>query len=256
MLWLSENIGWIKDILSIIFTGAATIIAVLTYRYAKVTIFQPEITKVQTSLLMDLLQKIPTSQVGFMVAADFEGTIRVNLARLALEFGFIVSNFNPAEEIKRSAALSIDSSLTLEDLGATADDMFMPVNSVNGPAIQNTRATKDGKIVVVGYTLQSMQFREMIAAYCRNPFMPKKVQEILLKIGENADYNNGTIMNEVLNNLLKEILEKEPSTIRVSSIGVHNEFAKRCVHIDVQLVRLSEVVREYLRVDDIEKRLH
>ena len=57
--WSSNNISTIKDILWIIFTLIATVIAVLTYKRARYTILQPlrsEIIKRQTDLLIDIME--------------------------------------------------------------------------------------------------------------------------------------------------------------------------------------------------------
>ena len=255
MLWLSENIGWIKDVLSVIFTGAATVIAVLTFRYAKVTIFQPEITKMQTGLLMEVLQKVPQTPAFLMMAADYSGTIRFNLARLALEFGFEISDLDPNEvvqNLEHSVLMNIDKSVTLEDIGATVDDMIMPIEPFAQKGNAKLKSTKNGKIVVRCLTPQAAQFRDMIANYCQNPFMPKRIQEKLLKIGFCIDRNNMNVIFEVLEDLLKEISKKDLTPFKVSC----NEFAKRAEHVDDQLALLTKVVREYLRVDDIERRLH
>ena len=56
---ISENIGWIKDGFTILFTLTGTVLAILTYRRARHTVLQPiinEVIKKQSGLLSDLRQ--------------------------------------------------------------------------------------------------------------------------------------------------------------------------------------------------------
>lgn len=63
---LVENIGIIKDVLWIIFTLVATIVAVLTYKRARLTFLQPlrsEVVKRQIDEMIELLNFLNTDNL-------------------------------------------------------------------------------------------------------------------------------------------------------------------------------------------------
>jgi hypothetical protein len=55
---IKNNITWLKDFATILFTATGTIVAILTYRRARATVLQPirnEVIKKQSEILVELL---------------------------------------------------------------------------------------------------------------------------------------------------------------------------------------------------------
>ena len=58
-MWLKRNAAPLRDISTIIFTLIATTVAILTYRRARISLFQPlrtEVVKRQADILLALLE--------------------------------------------------------------------------------------------------------------------------------------------------------------------------------------------------------
>lgn len=85
MQWIISNISWIKDVLWVIFTLIAIIIAILTYRRARYTLLQPlrsEVVKRQTELLAELPEYIAGSKKIINFGIDYMGIIACNAYKL------------------------------------------------------------------------------------------------------------------------------------------------------------------------------
>lgn len=77
---IQDNIGWIKELFSIVFSGAATVLAILTYLRAKETFLQPvrsEVIKKQARILTEMFTEIGDCKpqdldyLGIVVATVF-----------------------------------------------------------------------------------------------------------------------------------------------------------------------------------------
>ncbi len=85
--WVKNNVVWIKDVFYILFTCAATFVAVLTYRKAKKTIFQPAVVKRQTELMVELLDYLHTNTSGLFMLEVYYEIIECNLHYQLEEIG-------------------------------------------------------------------------------------------------------------------------------------------------------------------------
>lgn len=79
--YLKENSSWIRDIGTLILTGTATVLAILTYRRAKATILQPkrtEVIKIQSQVLVDFLKSISENGNNIDSSLDYMGVFNCN----------------------------------------------------------------------------------------------------------------------------------------------------------------------------------
>ncbi|WP_133257241.1 hypothetical protein [Hymenobacter edaphi] len=89
---IKENSGWIKDITTVIFTGTATVLALLTYKRAKATVLQPkrtEVTKKQTKILSDFLTVIAENNNSIDSALDYVNLLNYNVDLVLREYGLL-----------------------------------------------------------------------------------------------------------------------------------------------------------------------
>jgi len=101
------NLSTIKDLLWIIFTLVATLVAVLTYRRARFTILQPlrtEVIKRQTDLLIQLLDYLEDDEVNFYFKVDYMGIISCNAYLLLKHYGFILKDDSVEEAVKNNVS--------------------------------------------------------------------------------------------------------------------------------------------------------
>lgn len=82
LLFLQNNSSWIKDIFTIIFAATGTWIAILSYKRAKSTIFQPkrtEVAKIQTTILSDFLALFTSDGNSIDRAVDYSNIYKYNV---------------------------------------------------------------------------------------------------------------------------------------------------------------------------------
>lgn len=87
---LIENIDWIKDIITTLFSITAIIITVLTYRRARHTILQPirsEVIKKQTQILIDILEFINDNSSNAKMLFDYNNLMSINEELFLRNFG-------------------------------------------------------------------------------------------------------------------------------------------------------------------------
>ena len=86
--FIKNNISWVQSFMSIIFTFAATVVSILTYKRAKSTVLQPirnEVIKKQAEILQDLL-KFLRSEI------DYFPILSMNVILYLDELGFVLRN--------------------------------------------------------------------------------------------------------------------------------------------------------------------
>lgn len=81
-----------KRCFSIIFTGSATIVAILTYIRAKEKFLQPirtEVIKKQTEILTEILEVFSKHEFSLDRALDYVNVAQINALNILFEYGFI-----------------------------------------------------------------------------------------------------------------------------------------------------------------------
>ena len=108
--FIKQNISWIKDIFSVIFTGVATILAVLTYIRAKDTILQPirsEVIKRQSEILSELLELISKKDFSLDLKLDYIKLAQINALKTLEDYGFVLKNHKVNISMRQSRCVNL-----------------------------------------------------------------------------------------------------------------------------------------------------
>lgn len=209
--FIKDNISWLKDIFTLLFTGTATILTVLTYRRARATILQPkrtEVIKLQTQILTDFLAIILENNNSIDNCLDYTKIFIYNIDLALREFSLadIVKLDNKHQEYLENVGGYIQFSETNpEDYFYVKGDIesyyqIFPEKSGNPPAIADNIIIS--KIVL---TNKHFNFFEKLKALNTNPFLPKDIQEVANQIGNNIKVNLHCNLRVIIQKLIQEI---------------------------------------------------
>lgn len=259
---IKVNIGWIKDVGTLVFTAVGTYIAILTYRRASATILQPirsEVIKKQSELLTHLLEYI--SQ-GIETKIGYIGLASVNTFMVLSRYGFILSNH---KEIMEKVRGSIDGWTPCGDNVHLKDVEIVPMlKNTGGNENENVKddigkmlfeQAKLGTIIIdkIYFTKEYIEFQQKFHEYTDTPFLPKNIQQILHKIAKDINYNLIIHLKQTIERFMKDFSKTyfdEGKILQTSPIGVYNEFNHVRIHHRADLDSLKKEIREYLHIDD------
>ena len=262
---LKDNIGWIKDILTIVFTGTITLVALFTYLRAKETLLQPvrsEVIKRQSELLMNLLEFITKDEASS--GPDYLDLIHVNVHEGMVKYGFVIADQQNIE--KKLNELVGGSVFFAKDNIITDLEVVQPFpssSSENGKDKKQSESDRqdyekakagDIQISWIFLTKKHQQYMRSLSAYANNPLLPSNVQKVLHKIADDINSNVTVVMKATLEDFFKDLFKKHCAVEggwkgKISPIGVYNEFNHRRIHNDNDIARLSAEIRKYLKVD-------
>ena len=263
MAWLIDNISWIKDILWIIFTLAATLIAILTYRRARYTLLQPlrsEVVKRQTEMLMKLLEFIAGRKGEIYFKIDYMGIIACNAYKL-LE----LTDFHLEDDISKKIEENIGGQIVLTKSGypktfcAPTDPFYEEGSNVEDFCKYKElliSEIEEGKGLAnlenLYLTKQNVLTVSTIEKYRDSPLMPKKIQDQLSQL-------LGDISNNIRGPLFKELesfistavktnsSEHDPLSIHYQAI--YNGYLRHSKSHTELVEQLAASIRSYLQVD-------
>jgi len=115
--YIKENIGWLKDVFTLLFAGTGTIVAILTYRRARATVLQPirtEVIKKQSETLSRFIQIIKNYNYSFEEGLDYINLVQTNVIMTLTDYGFV---FKEHKELSEKIQNNIISMLTLLMVG-------------------------------------------------------------------------------------------------------------------------------------------
>ena len=267
--WVLANLSDIKDLFWIAFTLVTTVVAVLTYRRAKMTLLQPlrsEVIKRQTDNLVCLLDYLDPKNGSINTLIDYLGIIHCNLYMFSEECGFFteVKDMND-EEFQDSMKQHISGILIVKENG--------PLNSLSMPGpfdypkritdeeknrIQNEKRVlyKNG-IFDNEYLLLTKEFQKFMAeidAFIENPFTPTKIVTALEGLKTDIYYNIKNPLQDEVKLFMQEMCDKmskltEFKPIEFKPLGVVNRFSKKAKSHNDSIKQIRKLIREYLMVD-------
>jgi hypothetical protein len=259
--YLKSNISWIKDIFTIIFSGTATILAILTYKKAKATILQPirnEVIKKQSSILSEILKDISENESiddGF----DYLGIVQLNVFMILKEYGFIFNEdkklWEKLDQINAGWIYCGESQIIkdVEVVGVFEDSKKNKENS-HETGKQRFENLKRGIIELdkIYLTKKHKNFFKKFSEYADSPFLPENIQIILIKIIQDVKINLTTNLRLILVKFVKDFSEKyfADENPKFSYSGVYNEFNHNRIHHKPDFYKLKLELRAYLRIDD------
>lgn len=253
--WFTQNLNVIKDILWIVFTGAATVIAILTYRRARHTLFQPlksEVVKIQTALLISLLKFLSTGVLGLRQTADLDGIITLTIYLLSKQLGFTV--VDAPEEVppfRAVLALAPDTIFVSEPaLVRSADEIPPPQTDTDIMEL-----VYNGKLRFWPQTLQATNCVQEINKFIDDPFLPADIKSSLEKLRACVVHNQTTVLIDVFNELLHDLQEQvSDQPLEVNYLALQNKCCARAEAFDPLLEEMKKSVRSYLQIDTMWKK--
>lgn len=252
---IKQNVYWIKDIFTIVFSGAATIIAILTYQRAKETFLQPvrtEVVKRQADLLIEVLPKL--EQEKFDKSINYHELIKLNATHWLTRYGFLFKGSETENYVKNTQAGVIflpDSKgrIDAERIGAFSEkEEKLPDTQEVGRKLYEE--AKKGTVLVnrVLLTKGYIQTEKELSNLIDNPFIPSNIAEKLNTLKEELRHNltKGTVTT--VGWVIKELIDRE-NKANLSWDGVYNEFNKSRHHHGPTLKAIRTEIRKYLKVD-------
>lgn len=261
--FLNEYIPTIKDLFTIVFTGAATLIGILTYKRAKATVLQPirtEVVKKQSAMLSELLTVISQEEMN---AFDYIQIVSVNIYSVLIKYGFYFSNQKELEELinsKRCAAIPCGEDNILKDF-----TLYQPFDSEQNREKakreafelrkkEYENAMKEGIIIIdsIIITNEHATFVKKLRDFVTNPFMPSNIQEILKDILHAVNVNLTVHLKQTLEEFTKEFFKRHSleDNSPFSVLGVWNEFNHKRFDLREQFDGIKKAIRNHLRIDE------
>lgn len=266
IVYIKQNISWIKDLFTLIFIGIATVISILAYWRARATILQPirnEVIKKQSRLLTELLDYLSKERSSIDEGIDYVGVASTSAFLTLRDYGFIFKNHKEIlEKINKIEAgwLYCGESKILKDVEVIGmfneeDKREQSLKEVHHTGKEKFENAKKGIIEIdkIYLTKKHKDFFEKIVEYADNPFLPKKIQGHIKKIVSDVQINLTVHLKIVLTKFMKEFCEiyfAGENNPNVSPIGVYNKFNHHRIHHKEDLKELKFEIRKYLRIDE------
>jgi len=263
--FFQNNINWIKDIFTIVFVTAGTIIAILTYRRAKATILQPirtEVIKKQSQLLSELLDCVTKNFKENVLGFDYNGIVKINAFSLLKRYGFKLKD---QEEIEKKVMENSAGAIIINDGKNITDFEVIDTFSRKPKGGNQKKRYEKGKkefenlkkgivhIQLINYTENYHKFIIQLSDFADNPFLPTDIRKILKTLIEESHTNLTVhIKNALTTFILKfsELYFKGEKKHKISPDGIYNEFNHNCISHKQIISELKKEIRSHLRIDE------
>lgn len=261
--FLKSNLSWLKDLFTIIFVFAATVVAILTYRRAKATVLQPirnEVIKRQSQILSELLSFLSEYDDSIEDGLDYVGLAVSNTVLSLKELGFI---FKEDEKINKNLKDNIQGwipcgeSKVLKDVKIVGifDDKKKDKEDLKNIGKERYDNAKKGitEIDKIHLTTKHNEFMKRWSHFSDSPFLPLNIKNVLKKISQEITINLTENLKNVLEKFMKDHCIKHfggKNVSKFSPIGVYNEFNHNRIHHRQNIVILKNEIRKYLRIDE------
>lgn len=259
MQFLKDNIFWIKDLFTLIFTFVGTVIAILSYKRARYTILQPlrsEVVKKQTDFFINLLTFFESEKFEHLSLGCYQELISVNCLIALDELGF---KLKAHTEVMKTIKGKIVGKIILPNTEHLNDveliTTFKTQKEENKQNLSKEKYEKlklgEFKLVYLSITKDYSDILESISNHRNNILMPKDIKNKIDSILEIDKYNvQKALVYEVENFII------EFSTIYFASgdtnfnlNGVWNKFNRQRKVQKNQVDDLKESIRKYLMID-------
>jgi len=259
---IRENISWIRDFFTIVFTGTGTIVAILTYKRAIATILQPirtEVIRKQSDILSRLLNLLKDYNNSFEEGLDYINLVQTNVIMSLSDYGFVFKEQNELMEkikVNTNSWLPCGKSNMLKDIEIIGVFSEKEENSsTNKLGLEKYNNLKVGKVDIdkIYLTKQHINFVKTISEFNKDPFIPSTIQNILTELFNDINTNLLIVLKNELEIFLIDFskLYFEKSDIPLfNPIGVYNKYNHSRIHHKKILENLRGEIRKYLRIDE------
>jgi len=266
--FLKDNSNWIKDVSTILFTATGTTIAILSYRRAKSSIFQPkraEATKIQTKILIDFLSEFTKYGNSIDKAVDYIKLLQYNIDLVLRDYA-LATNIDP---ISRRY---IDMNHNVAGWYSIAGDIEN-VNVIEGKLSDYDKSNFDQKVIEknidniqngivsierIFLTKKHLHFVHKLIDLSNNPFLPKEIQEVANQIGKNLTINIQQKLKDIIEKQILDIYKfrEDRTNFHYENITMKLKYSVIWELFDNQRIKheedydlLVEKIREHLMID-------
>nr|WP_294896255.1 hypothetical protein [uncultured Pedobacter sp.] len=262
--YIQENISWLKDISTLVFTATATIVAILTYRRARATVLQPirsEVIKKQSELLSNFLQLLKEHDHSFDTGLDYTHLVQLNVMMVLDAYGFVFKGHKELMEKmggEISSWIPCGSGNILKDVQIVSSFKDAPKESDapdKYPGKEQFELLKAGVVEVdkIYLTKVNFEFSKKISEFSVDPFMPTSLQVTLKELSNDINSNLTIILKHELEAFMIEFGRHyfaNQSAPVFDPVGVYNDFNHNRAHHRPTLDKLRKDIRKYLRIDE------
>ena len=254
------NLELIKDISTIVFSGVAVVIAILTYRRARETFLQPvrsEVIKKQTELLTGLIEFLYPYDRNLDNLIDYENIVRINAFSVLVDHGFVMKD---QEKIELQVKKMTSRSMITEEFASEFFEIISPFNEDSSPLVsdpnkgkQKYEEAKQGniKIGLIHLTEAHVSFSDKLSKAIGDPFMPTSIKAILESLRSDIHKNLTSQLTEALKSFMGEVFKKENQGYSVQYDGVWNIFNRLRIDHTPRYDELYKEIRAYLKIDQM-----
>ena len=262
--FLDENIHWLRGIFSIIFSGTATTIGILTYLRAKENILQPirsEVIKKQSKLLTEILEYLSHNKLKKL---DYINISIINAYKVLLEYGFILSdNDKIIDKINEDIDgwIYCGESNKLESVEVITPFLTNEGGKNEKVGAQKYKVLKEegkAKINKIYITKTHSDFIDKITYYANSAFLPETIKNVINKFLKEVNINLTEHMKIILEEFIEDFGEeyfknkaKKDVYNNIAPLGVYNNFNHKRIHHKENFKELKKEIRKYLKIESM-----
>lgn len=259
MNWIRENIAILKDILWILFTLIATVIAILTYKRARFTILQPlrtEVVKKQTELFIEIMT-VFADDSKILIDLDLQNLVVLNTFKLLSDFGYVTKE---GEKLKQAfdkylvgcSVVKKGNQLDMFERPKIFEDLNKDIDNFNvGKKLYDNLKSGNIDIELIYFTKKYDDTVSLYTNLSKNPFLPHEIKKLLDKIIENINFDISVTLKHTLEDFMLSVYKKsvDGEKININSIGIYNEFNAKRINNSKIVNEIREKTRNYLMID-------
>lgn len=253
---IDQTVGLLKDIAQIVFWVIAALIAWLSYRQAKKSIFQPaknEVFKVQINALQSLLKKLDwRSSIEAWSASGLDTSAQISLNNV----------FKSYAKDQFNAELASKSAEELVSVGAIVSPKATGFQLIKGPA-DEAEDDDDFDQEAVSWecfnwqtfaiSAQFQQVSDLIQHALNDPVLPLSIISKVERLNDEL-HQSAIRAAEDLEKAVREFPRHYPTKERLDGANltwVHNMREERGEGLFKALNELKEAIRNYLNSDEL-----
>ncbi len=250
--WIWNNLTSIKDLLWIVFTLIATVIAILTYRRARFSLLQPlrgEVVKRQIDEMIELLEFLSTDDLDKKI--DYMNILQGNFELKMSELGF--KDKKSEERLAHYKQLFVGSYITKDTFDDNryyaAGPFFNPSEIKEIEEKSDYDLLEEGIVKLHGISITEQHTKCMsdFQKYINSPIIPTELKNKLLLITDDISDNITNKIPFVIKGVIL-VFHKEKKEC-IQPMGILSLFSEVRKKHDEQIKELREEIREYLKID-------
>ncbi|MEO2190319.1 hypothetical protein [[Clostridium] innocuum] len=250
--WIWANLTSIKDLLWIIFTLIATVIAILTYRRARFSLLQPlrgEVVKRQIDEMIELLEFLSTDDLDTKI--DYMNILQGNFELKMSELGF--KDKKSEERLEHYKSIFVGSYITKDTFDDNryyaAGPFFNPNDIKEVKEKSDYDLLEEGIVKLHGISITEQHTKCMneFQKYINSPIIPTELKNKLVTITNDISDNITNKIPFVIKGVILVFHKEKKESIQPMSIL--SLFSEVRIKHNEQIKELREEIREYLKID-------